>query len=102
MTKKKTKKEAIEILSYAEQHDKLVIKLRIESNQVIQLGVVPLRIDILTSIKGMDSQKLWQNRMIGRYGNVQVNFISKNDLIRCKRKSGRKQDLADIEKLEKI
>jgi len=74
----------------------------LESGQVIQLGVVPLRIDILTSIKGLDFQKLWENRVVGSYGNIDVNFISKKDLIRSKRKSGRKQDLADIEKLEKI
>jgi hypothetical protein len=74
----------------------------LESEQIIQLGVAPLRIDILTSIKGIDFQKIWENRVVGRYGNIEVNFISKKDLIRCKRKSGRKQDLADIEKLEKI
>jgi hypothetical protein len=74
----------------------------LESDQIIQLGIEPIRIDILTSIKEMDFQKLWRNRIIGRYGDIKVNFISKKDLIKCKRKSGRKQDLADIEKLEKI
>jgi hypothetical protein len=74
----------------------------LESNQVIQLGVAPLRIDILTSVKGMGFQEMWNNRVIGTYGNIDVYFISKEDLIRCKKKSGRTQDLADIEKLEKI
>jgi hypothetical protein len=74
----------------------------LESNQVIQLGVAPLRIDIITSIKGVDFQKLWGNRVLGQYGDIEVNFISKKDLISCKKKSGRKQDLADVEKLEKI
>ena len=74
----------------------------LESDQVIQLGVAPLRIDIFTSIKGINFQKLWENRVVGSYGNIEVHFISKKDLIRIKRKSGRKQDLADIEKLEKI
>lgn len=74
----------------------------LESGQIIQLGVAPVRIDILTSIKGMDFQKFWENRVVGRYGDIDVFFISKQDLIRCKRASGRKQDLADIEKLEKI
>lgn len=74
----------------------------LESGQIIQLGVAPVRIDILTSIKGMDFQKFWENRVDGRYGDIDVFFISKQDLIRCKRASGRKQDLADIEKLEKI
>ncbi len=54
----------------------------LESEQVIQLGIAPLRIDIITSIKGMDFQKLWEDREVGRYGNIEVNFISKKDLIR--------------------
>jgi len=62
----------------------------------------PVRIDILTSVKGVDFPKFWQNRVTGRYGDIFVFFISKPDLIHCKRISGRKQDLADIEKLEKI
>ena len=74
----------------------------LEPGQVIQLGVAPVRIDILTSIKGIDFMKLWENRAAGRYGDIGVHFISKNDLIRIKRVSGRKQDIADIEKLEKI
>ena len=74
----------------------------LESGQVIQLGVAPIRIDIITSIKGMDFPEFWENRNIGRYGDIEVFFISKQDLIRCKRASGRKQDLADVEKLEKI
>jgi len=74
----------------------------LEQEQIIQLGIAPLRIDILTSIKGMNFNKLWENRIIGRYGDIEVNFISKKDLIECKQRSGRKQDLADIEKLKKI
>jgi len=74
----------------------------LEREQIIQLGVAPIRIDIVTSIKTMDFPKLWENRNVGRYGDIEVFFISKQDLIRCKRVSGRKQDIADIEKLEKI
>ena len=74
----------------------------LEPGQVIQLGVAPVRIDILTSIKGIDFRNLWENRVAGRYGDIEVLFISKKDLIRLKRLSGRKQDFADIEKLEEI
>lgn len=74
----------------------------LEPGQIIQLGVAPLRIDIMTSIKGMDFQNAWKNRVIGRYGNTEAYFISKEDLVKSKRALGRKQDLADMEKLEKI
>ncbi len=73
-----------------------------EPEQVIQLGIDPVRIDILTSIKNIEFSKLWKNRVMGHYGDIQVNFISKKDLIKSKQRSGRTQDLADIEKLEKI
>lgn len=74
----------------------------LESGQIIQLGMEPVRIDILTSVKGMEFSKLWKNRVQGRYGDIRVYFISKQDLIKCKQNSGRKQDLADVEKLKKI
>lgn len=74
----------------------------LESGQVIQLSVAPVRIDILTSAQGIEFANLWPNRVTGCYGDIEVFFISKSDLIRMKRQSGRKQDLADIEKLEKI
>ncbi len=73
-----------------------------EPDQVIQLGIAPLRIDLLTSLKGLDFSRLWRSRTTGHYGNIQAHFISKQDLIESKRLSGRKQDLADIEKLEQI
>ncbi len=81
---------------------KLTDKDFMEPGQIIQLGMDPVRIDILTSIKGTDFNNFWPNRVSGQYGDISVFFISKQDLIHCKRISGRKQDLADIEKLEKI
>ena len=74
----------------------------LEPDQVIQLGIEPLRIDILTSIKGVTFKSAWGNRKIYGYGDIKANFISKQDLIKNKRALGRTQDLADIEKLEKI
>jgi hypothetical protein len=81
---------------------KLNAKDFLESEQIIQLGVAPVRIDILTSIRDIEFPDLWDDRVTDRYGDVDVWFISKKDLIRIKRLSGRQQDLADIEKLEKI
>lgn len=80
----------------------LTYKDFLEPDQIIQLGIAPLRIDIITSIRGVDFQSAWKNRVIGRYGDIETYFISKADLIKNKQASGRKQDLADIEKLEKI
>ncbi len=73
-----------------------------ELGQIIQLGVAPVRIDLLTSIGGIDFPSAWKNRITGNYGNISANFISKTDLIKNKKAVGRPQDIADVEKLNKI
>ena len=72
------------------------------ADQIIQLGNSPLRIDIVTSIDGIDFSSAWGNRITGKYGDITANYISKPDLIKNKKASGRAQDIADIEKLQKI
>jgi hypothetical protein len=73
----------------------------LEPEQVIQLGVAPVRIDLLTSLKGILFAEAWDRRTVGRYGDIPASYISKQDLIDHKKLVGRKQDLADIEKLTK-
>ena len=73
----------------------------LEAGQVIQLGIAPLRIDLLTSLKGLVFDDAWERRTSGQYGDIPAYFISKQDLIAHKKLVGRKQDLADIEKLSK-
>ena len=73
----------------------------LEPEQVIQLGVEPLRIDLLTSLKGIAFADAWERRTKGNYGDISAFYISKQDLIDHKKLVGRKQDLADIEKLLK-
>ncbi|MCX6564998.1 MAG: nucleotidyltransferase [Candidatus Aminicenantes bacterium] len=70
--------------------------------EVVQLGVEPVRIDVMTSITGVDFAPAWENRVSGNYGDVPVYFISKADLILNKAAVGRKQDLSDIDKLQRI
>jgi hypothetical protein len=74
----------------------------IKPGEVVQLGVEPVRIDIMTSASGIDFASAWKNRVEGKYGDTKAFFISKADLIHNKAAIGRKQDLSDIEKLQKI
>ena len=67
---------------------------------MIQLGEPPYRIDILTSIDGVNFDDAWQRKVTGKYGDQDLHFISKEDLIKNKRASGRKKDLNDINELE--
>jgi hypothetical protein len=69
-------------------------------DRVIQLGEPPYRIDILTSIDGVNFEDAWKNRIKGNYGNQILYFISKEDLIKNKKASGRKKDLDDLSELE--
>jgi hypothetical protein len=68
----------------------------IQKGKVIQLGYEPVRIDLITSIKGCDFKEAWKNRAIGFYGSQKVIFIGLNELINNKKKTGRKQDDVDI------
>jgi hypothetical protein len=67
--------------------------------RVIQLGVSPVRIDIMTSITGFTWEQVATNSVTGAYGDVPVYFIGKEDFIANKKALGRYRDLADIEAL---
>ncbi|HGY90858.1 MAG TPA: hypothetical protein ENK43_06780, partial [Planctomycetes bacterium] len=66
---------------------------------VFQIGVPPVRIDVLTQIDGVEFDVAWSERVVvtRRAGNVYV--LSKRLLIVNKQASGRLQDLADVERL---
>jgi hypothetical protein len=68
---------------------------------VYQLGVAPSRIDILTSIDGVEFVNAWPRRVEERYGDQQAFFIGLADLVENKRAAGRPQDMADLELLQR-
>ena len=53
----------------------------IQPEKVIQLGLPPQRIDILTSIDGIDFQEAWEQKIEAKFGNIDVAILSLNDLI---------------------
>ena len=65
-----------------------------------QIGLPPLRIDILTGISGVEFNEAWGSRLQTKFADQPVSVPSKETLIRNKRAAGRKQDLADVEWLE--
>ncbi|MBU0474657.1 MAG: nucleotidyltransferase [Bacteroidetes bacterium] len=68
-------------------------------NMVVQLGVPPVRIDILSSISGVDFDEAYSSKIKHKFGNTIAFFLSKEHLIKNKIASGRKKDLADLEAL---
>lgn len=69
-------------------------------NTVLQLGFPPHRIDVLTGIDGVSFDDAWQRRVIMDVEDIQLPFISREDLIANKRAAARPQDLADVVRLE--
>jgi hypothetical protein len=66
---------------------------------VIQLGVPPIRIDIMTSLTGVDWENAHAGKVAADYGGVAVHFLGKKEYITNKKALGRKKDLADLEAL---
>ena len=67
---------------------------------VLQIGLPPRRIDILTELTGVDFEGAWRSRVVHRVGSLDVPFLDRETLIRNKRATARLQDLADVERLE--
>lgn len=72
-----------------------------EEGYFYQMGSPPLRVDVLMSIPGVDFAKAWRSRESVTLAGEEMHFISKDDLIKAKRASGRPQDLLDLEGLER-
>ena len=66
-----------------------------------QMGRPPMRVDILISIPGVKFSSAWSRRKRLTIDGIEMNFISKEDLIASKKASGRSQDLIDVKNLEK-
>lgn len=70
-----------------------------EPDIVAQFGVAPYRIDILTSLSGLEFQEAWRERAEGTIEGIRVPVLGLKAFVTNKRASGRKKDLADLELL---
>ena len=66
---------------------------------VFQMGLPPVRIDVLTELSGLTFGEAWSTRMRAAFGTVMADIIGRDAFIRNKRATGRARDLADIEAL---
>jgi hypothetical protein len=71
-----------------------------DEGMVLQIGTAPVRIDLTTKIDGVKFEEAYRNRDEIEIENLKVPIISRKDLIRNKKASGRPQDLVDIQMLE--
>jgi len=66
---------------------------------IFQIGVPPIRIDVLTEVDGLEFTEAWPDRLSVDIGGLAVPVLSRSHLIMNKKASGRLQDLADLEAL---
>jgi hypothetical protein len=68
-------------------------------DRVVQLGVPPVRIDLITSLTGVSWEQAEAGKVAGTYGDVPVFYIGRREFTANKRATGRRKDLADLEAL---
>lgn len=71
----------------------------IVSGKIIQMGVPPVRIDLITVLDGLSTEDIWSGKVAGNLGGRKVFFLGKEAYILNKRTVGRPKDLGDLELL---
>jgi hypothetical protein len=66
---------------------------------VVQVGIAPRRIDVLTDLTGLDFADAWADRVVHSVEGIEVPFLGRRSLIQNKRATARLKDLADLEAL---
>jgi Nucleotidyl transferase of unknown function (DUF2204) len=82
-------------------HDGITAETFREKQVVYQIGVAPVRIDILTEITGVEFSNAWKKRVASTFYGVPVHFISLDDLAANKQALGRSSDLKDLKQASK-
>lgn len=70
-------------------------------DKFFQIGVEPVRIDVISDLPGVEFPECWKNRVVADVDGLPVNFISLPDLIRNKEMVGRPRDLGHVSELKK-
>jgi len=72
-----------------------------EPGMILQIGVAPVRVDIMTKVSGVSVGEAWKSRVKSRYGKTSIHMLGLSDLIKAKQASGRPQDKLDLATLLK-
>lgn len=75
---------------------------RLSPEDVIQIGVKPVRVDILATVTGVSTDEIWKRRVPGRFEGREVDFIAYDLLVENKLAAGRAKDLLDVENLKRV
>lgn len=70
-----------------------------DPTMILQIGVAPVRIDILVALPGVSAKEAWRHRRRTRYGKTPIAVLGLEELIKAKKAAGRPQDQLDLSKL---
>lgn len=73
-----------------------------QPDRVVQIGLPPRRIDLMTEISGVEFDDAWASRLVQAVGSLEVPFLGRASLVLNKKAAGRHKDLADLEGLGEI
>ena len=93
--------EALKKFGAPLDHDGITAETFTEEQVVYQIGIAPVRIDILTEITGVEFPDAWSRRVASTFFGVPVYFISLDDLVANKQALGRSSDLKDLKQNSK-
>jgi len=71
-----------------------------DRRRMLQMGVPPVEIHVMSAISGVEWDEAWSDRVEGSLGSNRVQFLGRETFLRNKRAAGRPKDLADIDALE--
>src|SRR5262245_17240626 len=71
-----------------------------DRRRMLQMGVPPVQIHVMSAISGVEWGEVWSDRVEGILGRNHVSFLGRETFLRNKRAAGRPKDLADIDALE--
>jgi hypothetical protein len=80
-------------------HTQLTPAAIADSRRMIEMGVPPVQIHVMSAISGVEWPEIWDRRVDGPFGRNTVPYIGRDTLIRNKRAAGRPKDLSDIDAL---
>jgi hypothetical protein len=71
----------------------------VEGTKLIEMGVAPVQIHVMSQIDGVTWDEVWATRDVGDFGSGTVAFIGREAFLQNKRAAGRPKDLADVDAL---
>jgi hypothetical protein len=72
----------------------------VDPRRMVQLGIPPVQIHVMSAISGVEWDDAWSDRIEGPLGGRRVYYLGRQTFLRNKRAAGRPKDLADIDALD--